>query len=446
MSEKRPIRVNNFAILPDSGIIHQVVGASRSGFDPSKQNTIYTEQLKYDEKWQVGDFEIIPNGPDNLFPYNFKELLDKNNIFHSILREKIDLLLAGGIMLYTEKIENNKVVKIPVLDNEISDWLDSWDFENWLLEQTTDFIYLENNASLMVNNKARRIPGYENKRRISEIRYLPIEDIRMGPYDANGRIKNYFQANWNNPQQILAHPAYNRTDPFATGTSVFFVKMPTFGSKYYGRPPFIGITEYLKLKELIINWSIDNLKHTSFKWHVQSPFSYWQNVQASNGWDEKQLQAYEDKVLAGIDRFLASETGQNASKRFHSKFGIDPDTGKPTGWLLTALEDNTEKNSKAYLDASGKIDESIIASAHIDPSLANIQITGKLSSGLDKLIAFNIHQVVSTPTPRKLILQPVQTAININWPGKRLKIGFNEMQLEYAQKAISNVSQKQEEK
>lgn len=439
------LSVNNFSILPETGVILQKVGASsRTSSSDFSTDVIYTETNTLDEVIEIGKYKIIPNGPDNLFPYNFKKLLDKNNLFHPILREKIDLLLTGGTYLYTETVEGKEIIRTPVINNDIQDWLDSWDFHAWLLEQTTDFTYIENNASLFITNKARRIPGYENKRKISEIRYLPAEDIRMGPYNSQRRITDYFESNWNNPEKILRYNAYNRLDPFRHAAAVFFVKMPSFGSKYYGRPPFIGITDYLKLKELIINWSIDNLKHTSFKWHIQSPFSYWEKVQEANGWDPKQLAKYEKEMLLQIDKFLSSDKAENASKRFHTKFGIDPQSGKPNGWILTALEDNTEKNSKAYLEASTNIDESIIAASHLDPSLSNIQIKGKLSSGLDKLIAFNIHQLVSTPTPRRLILSPVNEAIKINWPGTGIQIGFKETQLDYSQKSSS--TNKEEEK
>ena len=441
---RTPAFSNNFAILPESGSIVQRVGAtSRGGSSTTETKVTYTEDNKFDEVIEVGKFKITPNGPDNLFPYHFKELLDKNNIFHSILREKIDLILTGGTYLYTEALEGKEIIKVPVLDKEITNWLESWDFDNFLLEQVTNFIYIENTATLFVSNKARRLPGYENKRKIAELRAMPIEEIRMGVYNAQNKITDYFQANWYHPETILKYNAYNRLDPFRYPASMFFVKMPSFGSKYYGRPPFIGITDYLNLKELIINWSIDNLKNTSFKWHIQSPFSYWDKIQEANGWDNTQLEKYEKDVLVQIDKFLASEKAENASKRFHTKFGIDNVTGKETGWKLIALEDNTEKNSKAYLDASSNIDESIIASAHLDPSLSNIQISGKLSSGLDKLIAFNIHQLVSTPTPRRLILSPVNEAIRINWPNKDIKIGFHDTQLEYAQKAVTNTNEEE---
>lgn len=456
MRNPRIHRDGSVAILPESGVM--VTGLSNPRENPKNDfNTPppYVESNWHDDYLQLGDFKVAPDGPDNLFPYRFKQLIDQNNILHPILRQKIDLLLTGGWYLYREVInkEKKKIEREPVIDREVSDWLESWDFDNWLLEQTTDFIYLERNGSLMIPNRARRLAGYEDKRRIAEIRYLPAEDLRMEPYGLNGKVNHYYMANWflpfwNDhadpsvlyPQQITQYPAFEKKYPFKNKASVFFVKMPTFCSKYYGRPPFIGIADYLKLKELIINWSIDNLKHTAFKWHIESPFDYWEKIKNSNGWDNQELEKYEGDVLGKIDKFLANESGETAAKRFHSKFAID-ERGEKIGWKLTALEDNTEKNSKAFLDAQQQIDESIIAATHLDPALANIQIQGKLSSGLDKLIAYNVHQLTSTPIPRQQILSPVNTAIRINWPGKDLKIGIQPSQLEYQQKALTNTKE-----
>lgn len=444
------IRDGNVAILPQSQSTFEIVGSTNprdNYFTTDRNIPEYVERNWLEDCIQVGEFKIVPNGNDNLFPQNFKDLIDSNNIFHSILREKIDLLLCGGVNQYKRIVTDGKPKIEEVFDKEIDNWLKTWDFDNWLLEQVTDFIYVENNASLFITNKARRIPGYENRAKIKEIEYLPIEDIRMSPYDDRRKIPFYYSANWYKPfdKGIMRYAAYDRRDPFKNAGSVFFVKMPSFGSKYYGRPPFIGIANYLRLKTLIINWSIDNLKNTQFKFHVESPFEYWEAVRKSNGWNEKQLSDYESEFMAKVDTFLSSQSGENAAKRFHSKFLIDEGSRQPLGWKINVLQDNTEKNSKAYIEASEQIDQAIIASAHLDPSLSNIQIKGNLSSGLDKLIAFNVHQLVSTPTPRRLVLGPVNEAIRVNWPDKDIFLAFPETQLEYQQKAITNTKSKEEE-
>jgi hypothetical protein len=232
-------------------------------------------------------------------------------------------------------------------------------------------------------------------------------------------------------------------DPFRDAGSIFFVKMPSFCSKWYGRPANIGVTEYIELKNLIINWSKDNLKNTTFKWHIQSPYEYWQAVQEKNGWDIDQLKAYEDDMLDEIDAFLSSETAENAQKRFHSKFMVGEYGKDKQGWIITPLEDKTKENSTAYLEQMKYIDESIVAASHLDPALSNIQIQGSLSSGIDKLIAFNIHQLITAPTPRKLILSPVNEAIRVNfWKGDyRPRVGFLNIELDYLNKNSNNNQQ-----
>jgi hypothetical protein len=448
---------NHVAILPNSRATYALVAETSLEnprdrvINPTSTVTIYTDENSWGDYMQFGQYKISPNGPDNLFPYHFKRLIDTNDKLNSMLRTKIDLMMAGGYYLYEDVKQQRTILKDEILDPEIEDWLNSWDFYNYLLEQITDFIYIENNASLMVCNKARRFSSLKDQARIAKIQYLPAEDIRMEHRDPlfNPATKHYFRANWLTPTDILRYPAYDPAQPFRFNASVYFVKMPTFGSKYYGRPPFIGIVSYLELKALILNWQKDNLRNTQFKWHVESSFDYWEAVAREKGWDinGQEIKKYEEELLDQIDAFLRSETAENAQKRFHSKFGLSQfgREEKVSGWKITALEDNTLKNSEAYLKAGEQIDQSIIASVHLDPSLSNIQIQGKLSSGLDKLIAFNIHQITATPIPRRLILSPVNEAIRVNFwkEGYRPKLGFKELQLSYQEKGAGKVEDTQ---
>jgi hypothetical protein len=404
----------------------------------------FSENLSSNDYWIYGDVRIVPNGPDNLFPQRFKMLLDKDNIAPGILRQKIDLMMTGGLIVYQEQVTGNEIVKIPVIDNEISDWLESFNcFESYLLPAVTDFIYIENCASLQINNNAWKYGGRFGKPMISSVRHVPIEDVRMQwmPYSPIGNNPDfYYVADWLYPTEIHEYPAFDSQNPFKSAASLKFIKMPSYCSKYYGRPPFIGIANYIDLKVLILNWSKDNLKNSGFKYHVQSPLSYWQNLKEQNGWTNDELDEYEEEVLEDMDKFLSSQTAENAAKRFHTKFSL-PEYGKSVeGWKIDVLQDNTKQNSEAYISASQHYNEGTIAALHLDPSLSNVQIQGKLSSGLDKLIAFNIHQLISTPTPRRLILVPINEAIKINFWRKdyRPRIGFPDIQLDYLQKNKTN--------
>lgn len=409
----------------------------------------YTDEAYIREYFTIGGYKITPNGPDNLFPYHFKKLIDSNDKLNSMLRQKIDLMMAGGLYIYQEKKEGNKVTREEIIDEEIEDWLESWKHFNFILEQVTDFTYVENNYTLMMCNIAGKNLGLQAlgiKPMIARLQYLPAEDMRMEALEVLSHTppQHFFRADWLFALDILRYNAYDRSDPFKSNASVYFTRMPTFGSKAYGRPPFIGIVNYLELKALILNWQKDNLKNTQFKWHIESPFEFWETVARHKGWDVggAEMKNFEEDLLSQIDQFLQSESAENAQKRFHSKFGRTQfGNDFVSGWKITALEDNTMKNSEAYLKAGEQIDASIIASVHLDPALSNIQQQGKLSSGLDKLIAFNIHQLTATPIPRRLILEPINEAIRVNFwkEGYRPRLGFREIQMSYQEKGAGSL-------
>lgn len=409
----------------------------------------YTDEAYTGEYFTIGGYKITPNGPDNLFPYHFKKLIDSNDKLNSMLRQKIDLMMAGGLFLYQEIKKGNKVTRDEILDNEIDDWLENWGHFNYILEQVTDFTYVENNYTLITCNLAGNNKGLQSlgiRPMITSLQYLPAEDMRMEALDilSHNPPQYFFRADWLRAFDILRYNAYDRNHPFRSNASVYFTRMPTFGSKGYGRPPFIGIVNYLELKALILNWQKDNLKNTQFKWHIESPFEFWETVARHKNWDiaGAEMKQFEEDLLAQIDQFLQSEIAENAQKRFHSKFGHTQFGNEfVSGWKITALEDNTLKNSEAYLKAGEQIDASIIASVHLDPSLSNVQQQGKLSSGLDKLIAFNIHQLTATPIPRRLILEPINEAIRVNFwkEGYRPRLGFRDIQMSYQEKGAGTV-------
>ena len=467
MSESGVIKSDNVAILPKSrstyirSKIRNNVGKTDTdeGIDliPNYMRMPkYAEQNFFNDYIDLEGYKIVPNGWDNLFPYRFRKLIDSNNILGGILKQKNDLLLAGGTYLYMEELDSSqkpsKIIKEPIIDHQISDWLDSWNFESkYLLEQAIIFVTAENNYTLFVNNKARRSSSLSGMSKIAMLKSLPVEEMRMEyTENLNEEPQHFYQANWMNlshGNEIIQYPAFNKQDPFSNAGSVHFVKMPNFCSKWYGRPSNIAVADYIELKILIINWSKDNLKNTNFKFHIQSPYNFWETVKTKNNWDENQLLKYEEELLAEIDDFLFSETGENAQKRFHSKY-LTSEYGKEfEGWKITALDDKTKENSTAYLDAMKYIDDSIIAASALDPALSNISQQGKLSSGLDKMIAFNIYQLVTSPTQRMLILSAVNEAIKINFWKKnyRPRLGFKLVELDYLKKTNGGNDQKSSE-
>lgn len=433
-------RTSNVAILPKSNTMFMMdVNPRETYFEQQAILPTYVEQYRVNNYLLINGDKIVPNGPNNLFPQDLKRLLDKDESMHGMLRTKIDLLLAGGWYLYEETmekdVEGKPVIKrYEVLDTEISDWLESWSFDNYLTEAATDFIYVENNYVLLKRNKYARSMLFRDKWKLTP-ELIGAEDGRLEKRDNSGKINNFFIADWTDPdsaRQPSKVPMIDISNPWQNPVSGKFICYPSFASKYYGRPPFIGAVNYIELSSLIPYWHIDNLKNGDLVYHVQTSWEYWdklfkmENVQ----YGTPEATALEDEILAEIDAILYSETAENAKKRLHSKFEYNDVSGKPKpSIIIERLDDNVDKRSKAYIELFKTTNEAKISGVHLDPTLANVLVAGKLSSGSEKMHAFNLHNKVVTPMPRRLILWAPNFCLRQSFPDRTLKIGFREIEL-----------------
>lgn len=76
----------------------------------------------------VAGVRVVPWGADNNLPKNIRRILEKNNLAPGILDRKLGLIYGQGPMLYTLDVQENERVQKWVQDEEIQDWLDSWDY------------------------------------------------------------------------------------------------------------------------------------------------------------------------------------------------------------------------------------------------------------------------------------------------------------------------------
>ncbi len=136
----------------------------------------------------------------------------------------------------------------------------------------------------------------------------------------------------------------------------------------------------------------------------------------------------EKEMLDQMDKYLHGAS--NAQKTFFSKFGVaknDPSKEMP-GWQILPIKDETDY--EAYIKDVNTATGQIVSSQNIHPSLANVLIEGKLSSGSDLRNAFNIFMQIMTQEPRQLLLEPLNIAKNITFPNKRnIKLGFKDAEL-----------------
>ena len=425
-------------ILPRSGTLIHTINASDprdNFFAQYSESSPYLEQLQQNNFLIFDKYRIEPNGIDNNFPINYKNLLDSVYLGHGVKRTLINLLLSGGVGLYKEVKEEKKIIKDWQLDSEVTNWLESFNFFNeYIPEAVTDMIYLENNYTLFQRNKGVRI-GKTAK--IAGLKLLPVENMRLEYPNERGQRTKVFHSQWYYNQlemdSIQAFPIFDRRYPFKHKNSVMFIKMPTFGSSSYGRPPEIGATQMLKVLSLLPNFHKANLTEKGFKWIVSISQNYYKAIRDKYKWEENSKEFKEWKIayIQRIDDFLSAPDGDKIQTRFMTEFATDPHSLNTVDAVkITKLEDDTKELSEVGMDLHDTYTVAFTSASSIHPQLANINLKNHALSGSNLREAYEMHIKTATPTMRMLLLQPVNTALKINFPGKNLKIGFQDIAFE----------------
>jgi len=437
MNDNQYITEADVAVLPRSKAVFY-----SSDFNPrdlaNERNSgsqFYSEAYYSNNYLRFGEYKIEPNGIDNNFPQNYKLLLDSVYLAHGVKRTLINLLLSGGIGIYSEIKEDKKIIRDWQLDNEISDWLDSFNFTtDYIAELATDMVYIENCYTQFLRNKGARI-GQSPK--IAALKYLPVEKMRLEFPDDFGKRFNVFYSDWilNNisPEEIQTFPIFDNRNPFENSNSVMFIKMPTFGSTSYGRPADIGASQLLKVLSLLPNYHKANLTEKGFKWIVSVSKDYYKTICEKYKWEieSKEFKAWKQQFQETIDNFLIAPDSEKVQTRLMTEFAYDPFTHKVIDSIqITKLEDDTKELSEVGMSLHDTYTIGYVSANAIHPQLANVSLKNHALSGSELREAYEMHIKTATPMMRTLLLHPVNTAIKLNFPNKNLKLGFMDVAFE----------------
>lgn len=431
------------AILPKSrALVYAADPREELATTSTTNSQLYLEQDNYVTFMNYGEYKIEPNGLDNNFPRNFKSLLDTVYIGHGIKRTLINLLISGGVGVYKEIKEGMKIIRDWQLDNEIADWLESFDFHtNYIPELATDMIYVENAFTQFILNKGARV---KLAPKIVSLKALSADMARIEAEDESGNRNHVFMSDWMNNNltstDIQTFPMFDRANPFKNPNSVMFMKMPTFGSTAYGRPVDIGATSMLKVLSLLPNFHQSNLTEKGFKWIVSISQSYYKSIQNKYGWGENapEFVTWKKNFQASIDTFLSAPEGDKVQTRFMTEFVLDPLTRTEVDAVkITKLDDDTRELSEVGMSLHDTYTIGYVSANSIHPQLANINLKNHALSGSNLREAYEMHIKTSTPLMRSLLLHPANTALKINFPSKGLKIGFMDLAFEEFNKVKS---------
>jgi len=421
------------AVHLNTGSVYTYSTAMNSSWEDESRNK---NSFSWETQPQtVMGVRIAPYGVNNDLPVMIRRVMDNNHLAPGILERKLGLLYGEGPQLYEMVYENGDISRNYKFDQQIWDWLNSFDFTYAVQKAMVEYNHMRGVFAKQFTNRGIRI-GQAAK--ISKVEIISATDARLGWPENNSRslkdVKAIYTGDFENNcflSGITPYPVFNPKDPFRNRVSMSFHSSYSFGRSYYPVPTFYGTLKWIERSSDIpdiIKYLSENGITTAF--HVHSPAGYWEQKKDAieqmfpNETDaqiEKRLNNLKDQTFDNMIKVLAGK--KNAGKFIETVDFYDSDSNF-CQWKVEPID----QKIKDFIDAQLKISEmagsATTSGMGLHPSLSNIVVNGQLSSGSQVLYALKNYFSSEVAIPEEIIFEPFNQCIQANFPGTKLKLGF----------------------
>ena len=375
---------------------------------------------------------VVPYGKDNNLPIEIRNIMEENNLAPGILEREKGLLFGQGPELYQKVYEDGEVTRKWDYDKEIWKWLNSWDLTRYLDMAITEYKYLHGYFDKVFLNKGIRI-GRNPK--IARMEIVPGVNASFGWVETRKLedIREILVGNFEEGclRGITTYPVFDCKDPYRYKVSMSYHNSYSYARSLYSIPSFYGSLNWIRRSSdvpVILKYITDNMINVAF--HIESPNEYWEAqeeklkdkcTRANREYRSEMLDEHKDDVLRKLAEALSGK--RNVGKFFHTVTLKDLD-GKPCEWKITPIDQKIKDFIEGQIRVSEKADSATTSGIGLHPSLSNIMVDGKLSSGSEMLYALKLYLASDTSIPEEIILQSVNQAIQINFPNTPWRLGF----------------------
>lgn len=398
-----------------------------------------TSSLDWSEQYSfIGDYIMYPYGSNNDLPDIIKNVIQENYIAPGIIKKKTQLLWGSGPMLYAESFnEKNKPVRLWQENEIIKKWLESWDYEDYLLKCATDHNYMEGVFTKYILTKGSRI----GKNFISKLEHCYIDRSRLATHkDANTRKATHvIQNDWsfsrvNSILEYKVYPLFDFNNPFANRTPILYSNMYSFCTDYYTVPDIYGSLEWLKRSTSVpLIFKALSKNSINLKYHIISPQAFWDKKASEikhnctikgQVYSDSMLTDYQNQFLKKIGEVLSGEG--NTGKYLHTTktFTVDGQNLVEHGWEIKVVDQNIKDFVEAQIKISQRADHALSSGIGLHSSLGNVSESGKSDSGSEQLYALKNFLLTGVDIPEMIVMKAINYAIKANFPESKLKLGF----------------------
>lgn len=402
------------------------------GFDPRQDGPV--EHFGWGQsRHLIEGIELLPYGLRNDIPQLLRETVYNNPNIPGIMEKKQQLLWGQGPQLYKDALVDGKPGREWAYDTDIQNWLESFDYKNYLHKIIVDHSFMQGGFHEVINAKSGRL----GVNRIHSLEHLNPLWTRLGRKENSGKPTHAFVSDSHmvfSPGGYDLYPLFDYKDPFKKGRSVHYARQYTFATDFYAIPTIYGALEWIR-RSSAIPMILKALSKFSMnaKYHVTSPAAFWdlkrkemqEDCQAKDiTYTESMLDDYERLLFRSIIETLSGEG--NAGKIWHSKDIYAPDGQNLTslGWKITPIEQNIKEFVETQISIANKSDSAVSSAVGIHKSLAGISGEGSADSGSEQLYAYLMYKLTGVRIPEMVVMEMINNAIKINFPEKNLKLGF----------------------
>jgi len=399
------------------------------------------ETLSWNKQAHIGGFRVFPYGDYNNLPTQIKNVIANNPTAPGLLGKKRDLLYGQGPQLYTETIEEGNYVRNWTIDAEVQEWLDSWDYDTYLMKLIVDYNHIESGFTKFVQNRGGRI----NRNKFIRLEHSQPDRTRLAvPESAK---YNYIPSHcvvtdwgFNHINAVRKYQSYRLFDfknPFNSKISMYYSNMYSFCQDYYTVPDIYGSLEWIR-RATAIPFILKSFSENSLniKYHIESPGVFWENkkeqmkeqcVIEKKNFTEKLFTEWRKNFLIKVSEVLSGE--DNVGKFIHTESVVQVDgvNLSEMGWKIKVIDQNIKAFIESQIKISDRADRAVSSGVSLHGALGNINESARSNSGSEQLYALKNYLATGISIPEKIVCKPLNYALKANFPTKNLKIGFYHM-------------------
>ena len=396
-----------------------------------RRNFANHEVLQVHDNWAynyvyVGKHKVVEWGKANKFPQWAAKLIRETTVLNTGLQYLLFLMLGQGIFggkVVGFNADGSEQIE-PIQDPKLTKFLESRIVRKYMEKVLRDYLKFGNGAVQFVPTADLRALQILNP--LNALWYRYTEPDAYG--SQNAIVSGYWPVT---PQESQYHvlPVLREVDPEGHAELLKIAgKMPNgfiypvrdswSNEEIYGEPRWwpAWVAGWVDIAHLVPSYLKKAYQNqTTWKWHVQIPYSYWDKKFPENEYESpKDRQAAIQKWMDSVERNLIGP--ENAEKPLFTNYAVNEMNGRiEEEWKIKPLEN--KYNGNENLVTSSAANSEILFALMVNPNVMGAGMPGgayAMNQGGSNIREAFLVNIANAWKDRQQLLDPLELYIRMN--------------------------------